>query len=88
MSTVPEDLRGDGPCSRCGTQDNIVWFTDSVFWNHVVRVPESVYYEREPILCIPCFVILAHEIGYRPTGWRLSPEFKWTHVGNPSGSLA
>jgi hypothetical protein len=71
---LPHKLRGDGPCGDCGTLDNIVWFTESVFWNAVMRPPG---YEDEPLLCIPCFVIRADAAGYFPTGWRLLPDWHW-----------
>lgn len=72
MSDLPEELRGE-QCDYCGTVDNIVWFTDSVFWNAVIRQGDFV----EPALCIPCFVVAAAERGYSPTGWRFVPEFHW-----------
>jgi hypothetical protein len=68
-------LRGDGPCRDCGTLDNIVWFTDSVFWNAVVRV-EPRLTDGAEILCIPCFVTMADERGFI-CRWRLTPEWKW-----------
>lgn len=71
---------GDAPCTDCGTNDNIVWFTESVFWNAVCRSdPDYI----EPILCIPCFVRRAQLKGYRPTGWRLLAEWHWTNVRDP-----
>lgn len=73
MKKLIARLRGDGPCDDCGTLDNICWFTESPFWNAVIRI-ES--YE-EPILCIPCFVIRADKRGYRPHAWRLLPEWRW-----------
>lgn len=74
MPTLPDEMRGDGPCSDCGTADNIVWFTESVFWNAICRsTPDYI----EPTLCIPCFVARAEGMGYRPTGWRLLPEWPW-----------
>lgn len=72
---LPEHLRGDGPCSNCETLDNIVWFTDSVFWNAVVRV-EPRLTDNAEILCITCFVVMADQRGYR-CNWRLTPEFHW-----------
>lgn len=76
MVILPEHLRGDGPCQRCGTPDNIVWFTDSPFWNNVVG---GFGHMGDPggIYCIPCFVLLADEEGYQPTGWHLRPEWPW-----------
>lgn len=71
-------LNGDAPCSKCGTHENIVWFTESVFWNSVVREsPMSPYEKADAILCVRCFVALTEAVGFRPTGWRLSPEFPW-----------
>ena len=75
MTTIPEHLQGDGPCSNCGTVDNIIWFTESVFWNAVVRVSPRLTDNAE-ILCIPCFVIMADQRGYR-CHWRLLPEWHW-----------
>lgn len=76
---LPRELRGDGPCSDCGTIDNIVWFTESVFWNAVCReTPE--FADREEVLCIPCFVVRADKAGFQPTGWRLLPEWPWART--------
>ena len=69
---LPLSLRGDGPCSDCGTDDNPVWFTDSVFWNEVIRLGDFV----EPILCINCFIIRVDTAGFR-CAWRLLPEWRW-----------
>lgn len=63
-------LHGDIPCADCGTTDNIVWFTDNVFWNAVCE-PES------PILCIPCFIGRVEAKGFRPRAWRILPEWPW-----------
>lgn len=71
---LPDELRGDGPCMDCGTLDNIVWYTDSIFWNHVVG---GDGFEAPGLLCIPCFVKRADAAGYHPTGWRLSPDWHW-----------
>lgn len=71
--TLPERLRGDGPCVGCGTEQNIVWFTDNVIWNRVVREPDPDAMDK--ILCISCFVIAADRLGIDPTGWRLLPDF-------------
>ena len=53
MNDDVTSLHGNGPCDDCGTQDNIIWFTDDVLWNAVCRPPG---YEMDPILCIRCFV--------------------------------
>ena len=71
---VPDELRGDGPCGDCGTLDNIVWFTESVLWNAVMRPPGSA---GEPLLCILCFVKRVDAAGFYPTGWRLLPDWHW-----------
>lgn len=71
MTAIPEDLRGDGPCSNCGTLDNILWFTESVFWNAVVRI-EPRLTDNAEILCIPCFVIMADQRGWHSLPWLLS----------------
>lgn len=76
MTAFPDTLRGDGPCDDCGTVDNPVWFTDSVFWNEVVRFTGHA----GGILCINCFVILANRAGFRPTGWRLAPDWHWETI--------
>ncbi len=75
--TMPDHLRGDGPCSDCGTSDNVVWFTDNVLWNHVMAFPEVSFDDPGGILCIPCFVVRVDEAGLFPTGWRLLPDFHW-----------
>jgi hypothetical protein len=72
MGDLPEHLRGDGPCSDCGTVDNPGWFTDSVFWNEVVRQGDYI----EPILCINCFVKRVDAAGFA-CNWRLLPEWHW-----------
>lgn len=60
-----DHLRGDGPCDDCGG-DNIVWSTDDVLWNRVVRDAGP-----ELILCPVCFVARA-EARYHVKGWRLT----------------
>ncbi len=74
-SRLPEHIRGDGPCSNCGTRNNPIWFTESVFWNAVVRVEPRLTDDAE-ILCMPCFIIMADQRGYR-CHWRLLPEWHW-----------
>lgn len=63
-------LDGDVPCADCGTEENLEWFTENVFWNHVCP-------DESPILCIPCFAKRAEAVGYRPMSWRLLPEWNW-----------
>lgn len=60
-----EHLRGDGPCDDCGGL-NVVWFTDDLLWNRVVRD-----HDTERILCMHCFIARA-ETYYEVTGWKLS----------------
>jgi hypothetical protein len=72
--SLPDALRGDGPCRDCDTPDNIVWFTDNVLWNEVVRRPND---GQCGILCIPCFIVRVDAAGLVPTGWRLTPEWPW-----------
>lgn len=71
---LPMEIRGDGPCDDCGTADNIIWFTDNVLWNTVIRYPDA---PPDPFLCVPCFVRRVHEAGLAPTGWRLVPDWHW-----------
>lgn len=71
---LPTEIRGDGPCGDCGTADNIIWFTDNVLWNEVMRRPGA---PPEPFLCVVCFVRRVHEAGLAPTGWRLVPDWHW-----------
>jgi hypothetical protein len=71
---LPEHLRGDGPCGDCGTLDNIIWFTESVLWNAVMRPDGET---GDPLLCIPCFVKRVDAAGLAPTGWRLIPDWHW-----------
>lgn len=75
VSRLPEHIRGDGPCSNCGTRNNPIWFTESVFWNAVVRV-EPRLTDNAEILCMPCFIIMADQRGYK-CHWRLLPEWHW-----------
>lgn len=79
MARHPE-MKGDGPCSTCGTKENLVWFTQNAFWNAVVRADLSPWNENEPTLCIPCFVQRAYDVGFRTTGWELSPEWPWRQI--------
>lgn len=69
-------LEGDRPCADCGTSDNLVWFTDDVLWNTVIRSDLSRW-GVDPVLCVTCFVRLAEEAGLRPTGWRVLPQWPW-----------
>jgi len=82
-NTFAFDLRiqGDTPCADCGTEANIIWFTDNVFWNEVMnKTPNFEKFkendETGKILCINCFVSRA-ERKFKTTGWRLLPDFKW-----------
>lgn len=59
----------------CGTINNILWSTESTFWNVIMR-PEGETDDNSEILCITCFVIRVDKAGYAPL-WRLTPEFHW-----------
>ena len=72
---LPKRLQGDGPCDDCGTVDNIIWSTASVFWNAVIHPRGEI--EADPLLCVVCFVVRTEKAGFRPTGWQLTPEFHW-----------
>ena len=61
--------RGDTPCSKCGTTNNPVWFTDNSIWNEVMGS------DKHKILCVNCFISKA-EKQYDITGWKILPEFK------------
>jgi diadenosine tetraphosphate (Ap4A) HIT family hydrolase len=79
-AALPEHLRGDGPCHNCGTPDNVCWFAESPFWNHVMGGPQATD-DPGGILCIPCFVKRADAAGFAPPGWRLMPDWHWeTHA--------
>jgi hypothetical protein len=67
---------GDGPCQDCGGA-NIVWFTDSVFWNEVMG-------NSGGLLCVACFVKRA-EVRFTPTGWRVLPEWSWQEIPTTEG---
>lgn len=71
--TLPEEMRGDGPCMDCGTHDTPVWFTDNVFWNAVVGGP-GTRYDPGGLLCPICFIRRAETVT-APTGWKLTPEW-------------
>lgn len=78
-STLPADLRGDGPCHDCETRDNIVWFTENVVWNAVMGGPGTLD-DPGGIVCINCFIKRADAAGLRPTGWFLMAEWPWRTV--------
>lgn len=63
-------MNGDIPCVDCGTDKNIVWFTDDVFWNDICRNSKKDI----GILCVNCFVKRAEKI-YNIVSWRLIPNF-------------
>jgi hypothetical protein len=74
-------MDGDKPCGYCGTEDVPVWWTDNVFWNAVMRGVDERFgdeFKGERLCCLNCFITKAHEAGFRPTSWRLIPEFAWT----------
>ena len=50
-------MNGDIPCADCGTNKNIIWFTDNVLWNDICRTKTT----DAGILCVNCFVIRAEK---------------------------
>ena len=66
--TLADAVRGDVPCFDCGTGYNIVWFTNSEFWNAIMDPTD----ERGRILCPLCFVIRTYAVGHR-SSWELTP---------------
>lgn len=80
-------LHGDGPCESCGG-GNIVWFTESVFWNEVMRLWAGLQPGQtppSPILCLACFIARAESVGMQPTGWRVLPEWPWRTTAPAAG---
>ena len=69
MNELPKQMRGDIPCMDCGTENNPVWFIESIFWNKVMKDVKG-----SGILCPQCFIKRA-EKKFRTTGWKISPEF-------------
>ena len=72
---LTKNMKGDIPCGDCGTDDNRVWYTDNVFWNDIMKKEGGL------ILC-PIYFIKRAEKKYKPTGWRLTPSFKWEKQKN------
>jgi len=64
---------GDHPCKDCGTDKNIVWFTDDVLWNEVMTEARGGG-TIGAILCVRCFVIRA-EKKLHIKSWRLIPNY-------------
>lgn len=82
ISSLPPRLRGDGPCSRCGSIDFPVWVTDSDFWNAVVRseplpwMAHTATPAGDGLMCINCLVLLADERGHDVARWKLTPVLR------------
>ena len=73
-------LRGDIPCMDCGTEKNIIWSIENVFWNAVMD-DNIVHNEKSNthgsgILCVNCFAIRA-EKKFKVRGWQLLPDWEW-----------
>ena len=64
---LPKKLRGDYPCADCGTKENIIWSTDNIFWNAIMKDDITGSENCSGILCVNCFVIRA-EKKYEITG--------------------
>ena len=76
LKSSPAYPEGEGPCDDCRGSTNVIWFTDDLLWNWVIR-RFLTSEQADPFLCIPCFVARVHKIGLEPTGWRVVPEFHW-----------
>lgn len=68
---LAKNIRGDGPCADCKTEENPIWFTDNVFWN------ETMVKERGKILCINCFISRAYCKYKGIVSWRVLPCCQW-----------
>lgn len=77
---LPKKLKGDIPCADCGTEENIIWSIENVFWNAVMNDDivgnEKSNTHGSKILCVKCFVIRANK-KYDVSGWKLVPDWKW-----------
>jgi len=78
-ATLPESLRGDGPCDDCGTLNNPLWFTLNTLWNEVRGGQEKFGGETYSIVCPQCFIRRAAEAGIQGAwllipGWPLATE--------------
>jgi hypothetical protein len=69
---------GDGPCGDCGQDNPFIWWTDNVFWNAVMRAPDS---EPEPFLCLTCFVKRAYA-KYDLRGFYVKPDWRWVEMSS------
>ena len=67
---------GDSPCKDCGTDENIIWHTDNVFWNMVMDNEDDHVFgdERGSILCVHCFVKRAEQ-KFDIRSWKLEPNY-------------
>jgi hypothetical protein len=79
MVEIPEERRGDGPCQNC-EQEYFDWSADNAFWNNVIAEWKGVDWtggDPGAILCITCFGVIAHNLGYDMIGFRMTPEWRW-----------
>lgn len=77
VAIIPEHLKGDGPCQRCG-EDNIRWFAPDVFWNTVIGGEGYTLGDPGGIYCVTCFVVIADEEGWDVTSWLVVPQWRWS----------
>ncbi len=68
---MKDRISGNIACINCLTREDIIWYTDNVFWNEVMGKNE-----RNKILCVYCFTKRA-EKKFKIMGWRLLPDWKW-----------
>jgi hypothetical protein len=76
---IPEHLRGDGPCQRCGG-DNIRWFVNNPFWNTVIAEYKDVEWQSDDpggIYCFTCFAIIVDELGWDVPAFEMVPTWRW-----------
>ncbi len=76
-------------CRRCDGQ-NVMWSAQSPLWNYVMRDNDINGDPKfDDLVCIPCFISLAIEVGLPEHGWqlRLRPEPAGLIYETPSGRV-
>ncbi len=76
-------------CHRCGGQ-NVSWSAQSPLWNYVMRNNDiNGDAKFDDLVCIPCFIELAVDVGLPAHGWqlRLVPEPDGLIYETPSGRV-
>lgn len=69
------EIRGDGPCMKCGTVNNIVWYAPNQYWNATMP--------NDGVLCVTCYADHVHAQGQHPIAWALIPEHKCINCDRP-----